>query len=48
MILVVVVVVVFFVNKLRFSGEEIKNIRQYLERIRQEYWPDWDSLLCKK
>jgi len=28
-----------------FSGEH-KNLKEYCERMKREYWPDWDECLA--
>jgi len=34
-------------NRCLFSGGELKNVTDYLDRIKSLYWPDWE-LLCKR
>jgi len=36
-----------YCNVCVYAGGEVDNVRQYLERIRNLYWPDWDQLLAR-
>ncbi|WAR17889.1 FAXC-like protein [Mya arenaria] len=36
------------VNDLKqFSGDELRNVTDYMDRIRNEFWPDWGDIISK-